>query len=190
MDEINLKIIERVKMGDEKVFPILLSKYNNYLIKIISKYFYNSENYEQNIEDAIQEIWIKVFKYIYTLNDIIKFPSWLAKIAKNQCLNMLKKTNKTTKIDCNDLDNLTSNQQISDKLKEELFKSHIKEIINNSIDELLEIYAIPIKLFYLKGYKLKEIKKITNIPITTLKWRLFKGRKLLKEKLEESLITK
>ena len=53
--------------------------------------------------------------------------------------------------------------------------------------EMDEIYRMPILLFYVEGFSIKEISKILKIPEGTVKSRLFAGRAKLRGVLEEEV---
>ena len=85
------KIIQEVMNGNTKYHVKLMNMFNPEIYRTARYYLYSAYNRCDDIEDAVQEVWIKVFKYIDLLEAPEKFPAWVNKIMKNQCLNMQKK---------------------------------------------------------------------------------------------------
>ena len=56
--------------------------------------------------------------------------------------------------------------------------------INKIVADLPEMYKIPIVMYHQQGYSYQEISDIIGEPLSKIKNRIFRGRKLLKESLE------
>lgn len=87
---------------------------------------------------------------------------------------------------CNNLDEesknlLYSNENVEEKV---LQKEFITET-NKIIESLPEKIRIPLTLYYLFELPLVQIAKIVKKPLGTIKSRLFKGRNIIKKRLEE-----
>ncbi|MEI3046336.1 MAG: RNA polymerase sigma factor [Romboutsia timonensis] len=96
------------------------------------------------------------------------FKTWLIKILINKCNALLKKNKKIMNLD----------MEITEDLKiEESYKLDLKESINN-LDSDLKIIVI---LYYYEDMSIKDISESLNIPQGTIKSRLSRARKKLKE---------
>lgn len=96
------------------------------------------------------------------------FKTWLIKILINKCNALLKKNKKIMNLD----------MEITEDLKiEESYKLDLKESINN-LDSDLKIIVI---LYYYEDMSIKDISESLNIPQGTIKSRLSRARKRLKE---------
>ncbi len=67
---------------------------------------------------------------------------------------------------------------------EEMIQKEIQRQVRKAVAGLEEKYRIPVYLFYTVQMSVAEISKTLKIPEGTVKTRLYKARKLLKEKLE------
>ena len=93
----------------------------------------------------------------------------------NECLRLLKKESPLTKFEHSDLENDPS-------LAEQSF-DHLS-VLYDTIQSLDDAHRIPLILKYIKGFTEKEIADILELNHNTVKSRLFKGRKRLKEQLD------
>ena len=66
----------------------------------------------------------------------------------------------------------------------EVIQKEILRQVRKAVADLEEKYRIPVYLFYTAQMSVAEISKVLKIPEGTVKTRLYKARKLLKEKLE------
>ena len=69
-------------------------------------------------------------------------------------------------------------------LEERVLANEEKNIVEREVKKLNDKYRIPIYLYYMEDLSLNEIAKLLKIPEGTVKSRLHKARKILKDKLE------
>jgi len=136
----------------------------------------------ENAKDLVQETFLKAIQYRdkYTSDNNIK--AWLFTILKNTYLNQVTK--------------LSSKNTINDKsedeyiLKNTMYDNQNAETdistsdIQTTISELEDDYRIPFQMF-VDGYKYKEIADETNLPIGTVKSRIFFARRKLMDNLKD-----
>ena len=184
-NEINSVIAKALK-GDEDAYAKLLHRYKNGIFKMIYQIIKNKEE----TEDIVQETFIKAFKSLHSYSDKFAFSTWLYKIAYNHCIDTLRKK----KLKTQSLDKPIELKEGSVKfqIKDERYNPENAVILNekkNKID--ITINSLPSKykkviLFrhhYDKSYQ--EISEELNIPLGTVKARIFRARELLKKKLKE-----
>jgi len=181
----HLHIIREVKKGNEKLHSRLMELYNPMLYKLAGFYLNTSYNKYADIEDAVQEVWIKVFKYIDILEDISKFPNWISKIMKNQCLNMQKRNVEFIKRHI--MVDLENRHDLIEKIEDgELNQLEItdREAMMSVLNELPEVYSNILKMFYFNNFRIKDIAAANGISQSLVKWRLTKARDMLKRKVK------
>ena len=136
-------------------------------------------------EDAVQEVFIKVWRKIKKYDKKYKFKNWLYVIAKNTCLDYLKKNKVVNFSDLNLADdNLFFEKLIKETLaspQAELEIAQAADLINGAIAKLPEKYKATIKLHYQGGYKFREIAAILKESIETVKSRNRRALKYLKK---------
>lgn len=183
-DKGDYELIDDSISGDEDAFGILMGRYENSLYGLIFKMVRNHEE----TQDLVQEAFIKSYKALESFNKQYSFSTWLFKIASNNCIDHLRKRRlKTTSIDApiptedgslsQDLpDNSYSPEK--DSLRNELFSS-----VNSIIDELPEKYKVVINLRHKEDQSYEEIAVSLDIPIGTVKARIFRAREILKKSI-------
>lgn len=165
-------IILKIKEGDKEAFSKLYDEYAEYAIRMATAITKNSSD----ASDAVQETFIRVYRNIIFFDHEKPFKPWFYKILVNECNRIKKHNTKVILID-----------QYSDhdatKSKEDHYKFEEYEKLYAAIQNLKEIYRIPIILKYLNDFAEKEIAEILDININTVKSRLYKGREQLKKTL-------
>ncbi|MDR2009848.1 MAG: sigma-70 family RNA polymerase sigma factor [Bacteroidales bacterium] len=152
--------------------------------------FENSLNYfalslTRNTEDAkdlVQETFLKAIQYQdkYTTDNNIK--AWLFTILKNTYLNQVTKlSSKNTINDETEDEYILKNTMFDDENAETVINT---QNIRGTISELDEEYRIPFQMF-VDGYKYKEIAEEINLPMGTVKSRIFFARRILMENLQD-----
>ncbi|NYF23201.1 RNA polymerase sigma factor [Sporosarcina sp. JAI121] len=166
----NEEMIRNIQDGDKESFRIFYEAYADYAIRTASAITRNREM----AKDAVQETFIRVYRQIGSYNPKLPFDPWFYRILTNECLRFLKKESSLSKFEHPDLENDPS-------LAEESF-DHLSDLYN-TIQSLDDMHRIPLILKYVKGFTENEIADILGLNVNTVKSRLFKGRKRLKEQL-------
>ncbi len=147
----------------KKMFEKNFTEKKHVYIKVAYSILYD----EEDAKDVLQEAYCEALKHIKDLRDYNSFDIWFYKILINKCKQMYKKAKYRTKqlpIDESTppTDAMFSKTRIDEKII-------LKDIIFNLSNEHREI----IILKYFQGFSLKEISEITDLPLGTVKSRLF-----------------
>ena len=185
----NSELIERAIQGDEAAYKELLENYRGAIFNLLYKMVRNKEE----TEDLVQEAFIKAFRALPSFNEEYAFSTWLYKIAINNCIDhMRKKRLKTYSMDKpvqskdGELDREFPDTSMSpDK---QVLHEERTNIIETAIDELPENYKVAIILRHSEEKAYEEIAEILNIPLGTVKARIFRAREMLKKKLKGKLM--
>ncbi|MCA1918000.1 MAG: sigma-70 family RNA polymerase sigma factor [Flavobacterium piscis] len=136
----------------------------------------------ESAKDLVQETFLKAFQYRdkYTNDSNIK--AWLFTILKNTFLNQVTKlSSKNTVNDSSEDSYLIENSGFIEESADS--KINAKEV-KFAISELDDEYRVPFQMF-IDGYKYKEIAEEMNLPIGTVKSRIFFARRMLMETLSD-----
>ena len=149
------------------------------IIKLITK---------ENNEDLEQEVYIKVWKNSNNYKECGSFKSWICTIAKNISKDYLKSANRKRDI------NSTSDEQVVNKIsdtkanpEQNVIRTFRKKRIKKAIDNLKPKFKEIIIMYEINGLSYDEISKKLNIPIGTVKSRLYNAKKILAEELADLL---
>ncbi len=165
------KWIQNIRAGDKESFRQFYEAYADYAIRTASAITRSREM----AKDAVQETFIRVYRQISSYNPELPFDPWFYRILTNECLRLLKKESPLSKFEQPDLENDPS-------FAEKSF-DHLSDLYD-TIQSLDDAHRIQLLLKYVKGFTEKEIVDILGLNHNTVKSRLFKGRKRLKEQLD------
>ena len=174
--------IEKAKTGDQVAFTYLLDHYWNEVYGFMLK---RTEN-ETDAEDIAIETFSKAFDKIATYNPEFQFNTWLIAIAKNVHIDMLRKKKSTVFVEITDEENhqayniADTTPSIEDALITEQNLSRLLQFIK----ELKPHYQEVIQLRYFQEMSYQEISEQLNEPLSNVKIKLLRAKKLLAEIIE------
>ena len=182
-------IIEEILGGATDSFRILVERYQRLVVHIVFRLIPNPADREE----ICQEIFIKVYQHLATFKFSSKMSTWIGRIAFNTSMNHLRKEKMTLFDDCSsavdkDHDRYTNHGPDNfqpDQIKPDTFSENEERyrIVQECVAGLPAPYRLIITLFHLDELSYQEIAAITGQPEGTIKSHLFRGRRLLKEKL-------
>jgi len=153
---------------DKQNFGILVIKHEQKLYRIAKSILKNDED----CADAAQEAVAKGFANLPKLKNDKYALTWLIRILINECYRIVRESAKTTAWNPDIALTPSNDDPIYSELYETLF--HLPRELK-----------IVLVLHYLEGYSIKEISDILQLPSGTIKSRMSRGRKMLKELLKE-----
>jgi len=183
-DEVSKKsdeeIVKMIQSGQIVLFDILIERYEQKIKRYCQRFLSKKED----VEDILQDIFIKVYRNIQSFNPEKRFSPWIYRIAHNALLNVLKKR-KIKVLSFIDLDIfLPHSLKENNSLEEELDQKNFKEIINNYLEKLDPKYREPIYLFYFENLSYQEIADVLEIPVATVGVRIKRGKEKIKKFIE------
>ena len=132
-------------------------------------------------EDVAQEAFIEAYLCLPKLRDPAAFPGWFRRIVHKRGDRLARgKTQAPLPLDA--LDAQTSGASDPAALSE---TRELQRRVRAAIDTLPETDRLPVMLFYLAGYAQQEIAAIMELPLTTVKKRLFGARQRLRALMDD-----
>lgn len=125
---------------------------------------------DEDCADAIQNAVLHAYEKLHTLRNERYFKTWLTRILINECNHIIRSRKELIPYE----DYFDTREQEPQEDYSEVFEA---------VMELDSTYRIPLVLFYVEGFSIREICRILNLSQGTVKTRLYRSRKLLKEKL-------
>lgn len=179
-------LLQRAKEGDTDSFEALILGCQSRAYHIAYRYLSN----EEDALDAVQESFIKIFRYLNKFQGKCRFDTWVHRIVVNTCNDMLRK-NSSRKI----LDSLYKVEDEKETLMEIPDSSHSPEVvfekdermrqIIHALDQLNQEHRIILLLRDMEGFSYEEISEILDCSIGTVKSRINRARIKLREILLE-----
>jgi len=173
------QLVEKTQKGDVESFRFLVERYKPKLTRYGSRLLFN----KADLEDVVQEIFIKCYRNIKSFDVSRKFSSWVYRIAHNEFINHGKKFSRQL-IDYFDFEVLLPKQAAPDNPQEDFDRKQLKEILEKSLAKLDAKYREALVLYYLEGLDYKEIAEILRVSTGTVGIRIMRGKKQLKQYLE------
>ncbi len=141
-------------------------------------------------KDLVQETYLKAYRFIDRYDRGTNAKAWLFKILKNAYINTYrKKSSAPQQVELEEFKSYHDADGESDvqyfDLRDEIFDNLMGDEVTIAINSLPVDFRTVILLCDVEGFTYEEIAKIIDIPIGTVRSRLFRARNLLKEKLKE-----
>lgn len=182
------ELISYIVKGKTELFSVIIDRYQS---KVFST-AYNYTHDQEEARDLTQEIFIKLYNNLQSYKNKASFSTWLYRIAVNRCIDWTRKKKLQTVSSIYDSgdEEIDIYDTIADSgggPEEALIKQENKVYIRKVVEDLPEIYKTVIILYYFEDFSPQEISDITDIPKRTIETRLYRGKNLLKLRLEELL---
>src|SRR5436853_712595 len=164
-------------LGDFEAFDHVASRYRAAVVRTAQSIVGREE-----AEDVAQEALLLAFKALPSIDDPSRFAAWLSAITRNRALRYLKREQAVDSRRV-DMDELLL-ERISALQRPLIDTREADEAVKQGLDELPADYALVLRLRYFDEMRLKRIAAFLGVTVSTVKWRLHHGRKLLRELLE------
>jgi RNA polymerase sigma-70 factor (ECF subfamily) len=176
------ELAAKLQSGDRDAFTILFNRYEKKILRYGQRFLYSYED----LEDAVQEVFIKAYKNIQSFTVSRKFSTWLYRVAHNTFINVIKKKGREP-LSFFDFDILV---QLPTKplpsIQEEFIRDEDKSLVEKHLTELSPKYREPLILYYLEELDYKEISEILHLPTSTVGVRLGRAKQALKKLIQKS----
>lgn len=131
-------------------------------------------------DDLYQETWLRAIKHFSKYDPSREFEPWLTKICVNTYRSSLRRLTRSLLLDFP-----TSGEK--DRLLDSLPAPEERDYLPlyEAVDHLPDKLRLAVVLFYFQGQDLAATVEILNVPVGTVKSRLNKARKQLKEALSD-----
>jgi RNA polymerase sigma-70 factor (ECF subfamily) len=182
----NLGVLDITFVMNKKSNIMTQIQFNNALVDLTDKLHFYALSLtadSERADDLLQETFLKALTYRDKFAQNTNFKAWIYTIMRNTFINDYRKNVKVR----NTFDASGNDFHLNvskDKVYPAPDSFYGTKEINQTIDALEDEYRIPFKMF-LDGYKYKEIADELDLPLGTVKSRIFFTRKKLGESLKE-----
>lgn len=169
---------------------MLQSSKFDYLIEQHKNKIFNYSLYmvrsQMDAEDITQEVMIRIWQNINKFN-FLAARAWIMRTTHNLCIDYLRRKKNMYQKEISIDDNLS--ERIEDKRNavmpdEVLNQSLLDKNIKRAVENLQERLKSPFVLYELQGFKYKEISKILDMPLSSVKVNILRARKQLQKELK------
>ena len=173
------ELIQMSLKGHDDSFTELVNRYKNLVFSVICRHVRDKEI----ANDYAQDVFLKVYRHMGTYSPEFKFSTWLMRITGNHIIDMHRKK-KFTEVSYEEHTEKTKLHSIS--AESAYFRAEEVRRMEKMVSELPEKYRIPVVLFHKEGLSYQEIAETVGTPLSKIKNRIFRGRKILGAKLAEN----
>ncbi len=167
--------VRNAQNGDVAAFSELVRMYQDAVYGVA----YAMVGNFQDAQDIAQGAFIQAWQDLGSLREPARFPNWLYRIARNRCLDFLRRA----KLDTVGLEEADMVSNPSPDPLEQAERKELEERVLAAVMELSEKLRLTTTLFYINGYAVSEIAEFLSVSPNTVKWRLHDSRERLKENI-------
>ncbi len=188
MNDLESQLARLAAKGDERAFAEIVGLYQDKLFHMSYRMLYS----KQEAEDVVQDTFLRVYRNLDRFDPALKFSTWIYRIATNLCIDRLRRRKPSYSLDAESsdhegLDGYSMMPSDHKTPESEMIITDTQRIIREAMESLPPKYKTIMMLRYMQDLSLQEIGDIINMPVTTIKTRVHRGRDLLRKKLEYRL---
>ena len=164
------QLIELCHRSDQQAYACLLKRYSRRVFSIC----YGKVGRPDDAEDLAQETFVRGFSRLDTLRDPAQFYPWLTQIARNLCIDFLRRQPSIRAEAIDDSEAAATQNGLNIDCLD----------LQESIEKLPEQLRIPLLDYYIAGLNTSEIAEAHGITPATVHTRLSRARKELRRLME------
>ena len=176
------EIIRRIIDGDVNSFEHLLKRYQDYVLRIVTKHIPYNE-----VEEMAQEVFVRAYQALPGFKQEGSFRQWLSAIAVRTCYDFWRKRYRSRELPMSDLTDShqgwlekTLSNQSNKSFHEKGREKEARELLDWALSKLSARDRMVIELVYLEGLSVKEAAGLLGWSVSNVKVRSFRSRKKLK----------
>lgn len=166
-------LVIRCQLGERAAFDELTERWHPPLWKYVRRL----AGEDDAAKDVAQDVWLRVLRGIGRLRDGSRLRPWLFGIARRALMDRLRHQYAAPSGSDIDVAELAADQTV-DALEEEV------EAMEHELARLPATEREVLTLFYLRELSLAEVADVLDVPVGTVKSRLFRARRLLRRGLD------
>ncbi|PIY69538.1 hypothetical protein COY90_00070 [Candidatus Roizmanbacteria bacterium CG_4_10_14_0_8_um_filter_39_9] len=159
--------------GQKELFYHLATRYETKL----KRYILTIANRKDEVDDILQNVFMKTYINLPTFNKNLKFSSWIYRIAHNESINLIGSSLIQKVVSMPDWFDIGRRDTIEEEMDDEQMRTKLK----NCIKQLDMKYKEPLVLFYYEEKKYEEISDILRIPVRNVGVLIHRGRLQIKK---------
>jgi len=167
-------LVEEILGGKKDLFRLLVERYQQKVHAMGLSFFHNQED----AADFTQDVFIRSYRSLDAFRGQSRFSTWLYRIAYNTAVNSINRRKEYHSL---------AEEPVTENESPELYILRIaaQEAVRSAVAELPEKFRVCVDLYFFYDCSIKEIGEITGFPENTIKSHVFRGKKLLREKLAD-----
>ena len=166
------EIVERVLGGETALFELFMRRYNQRLYRITRAILRD----DGEAEDVIQDAYVRAFEHLDQFAGRARFSTWLTRIAVHEASARLRRRGRLIDIE----DSMPTLSSAAAGPEQRAADHELGQAIEAAVDSLPEVYSAVFMLRDVDGLSTAETAACLNITAETVKTRLHRARRLLR----------
>jgi RNA polymerase sigma-70 factor (ECF subfamily) len=178
------RLVSRTLAGDDEAFEDLVRLYYDRIRALVFHHLHR----EDDLDDALQEIFLKAYQALHGFQKRSNFYTWLYRIASNYCIDRLRKR----RLELVSLDGTEARDALESRVhaktdtpEEKYTRSERVKIVRKAIGMLDPVFQNILVLREIEGLSYEELAESLDIEMGTVKSRLARARNELKKILQD-----
>jgi RNA polymerase sigma-70 factor (ECF subfamily) len=164
-------------LGDLEAFNELALRYRAAVVRLAQAIVGR-----EDAEDVAQDALLLAFKALPSIEEPARFAAWLMAITRHRAWRF-KKQSRTHRAGQVEFDELLLERMLA-LAQPFVDNQDTNEETKLALEKLPAEYALVLRLHFYDDMPLKRIAAFLGVPLSTVKWRIFRGKKLLREQIE------
>ena len=172
------QLVVDTRHGDDEAYGELVRRYQTSVYNVCLRLL----GERRDAEDLMQEAFLRAYRRLNSYDEQRPFGPWIRRVAANLCYNHFNKK-RPVSFELDDEFEIAENKPGQNPEKAQLMVE-TKNDVHAALLDLPPPYRAVIELRHFQDLSYKEIARTLQIPISDVKSHLFRGRKLLAERLQ------
>jgi RNA polymerase sigma-70 factor (ECF subfamily) len=164
-------------LGDLEAFNELALRYRAAVVRLAQTIVGR-----EDAEDVAQDALLLAFKALPSIEEPSRFAAWLMTITRHRALRF-RRQNRIHHAGQVEFDELLL-ERLMALAQPFADKQDTNEEMKLALENLPADYALALRLHFYDDMPLKRIAAFLGVPLSTVKWRIFRGKKLLREQIK------
>jgi len=179
------ELVDLARAGNARAFEVLVVKYQRRIARHVTRYVRRPAD----VEDVVQEIFIRAHRGLASFKGDSAFYTWLYRIASNCAMNFVKRSPKHVVLhdDAVSADGEASEDHEGSDAEDPqrlLLARQVSETVERAMKRMAPDLAEALILYEVEGRAYKDIAQMLQVPIGTVRIRIFRAREFLAKRLE------
>jgi RNA polymerase sigma-70 factor (ECF subfamily) len=183
------ELVRRALARDDSAFRVIMERHNRRLYRIARGILRN----DTEAEDVVQEAYVNAFTHLDGFRGDSSLATWLARITMNEALGRLRR--ERLSVDLDTFEAQRTEAQIiqfpqtvtSDDPERTMAQREILQLVERATDNLPEIFRIVFITRVIEGMSVEETADLLGLRPETVKTRLHRARRLVREQLDKKI---
>ena len=182
------ELVRRAIAGEGGAFRAIMQKYNQRLYRIARSIL----RHDVEAEDAVQEGYLRAFTHLDGFRGESSLSTWLSRIVMNEGLGRLRARRLTVELTAETQENAAQiipfpRASASDDPEKTMAQRELLKLVEQATNGLPEAYRIVFVTRVIEGMSVEDTAELLGIRPETVKTRLHRARKLVREQLDKQI---